>query len=124
MLEYLKSIIPLKQTQKKSVWVSSTCPFNTECVGRNKRRFRYNHKLGVAKCYSCGQSAKELSWLIFQRNKPTEYKIKMVQTSPFLKYCRSGNEIMKKEIQRIKDKANTNHEVIVKSEWDDLSLPF
>lgn len=122
MFEYLKTLIPLRQTKKKSVWVSNVCPFTGYVSER--RPFRINLKLGVCKCYHCGGSAKELYFLKLRIENPDKAEIESIKHDPFLKYCRGGDRMKAKLIQDIKDKASAKHDAIVKSEWDDLGLPF
>lgn len=119
MLEYLKNIVPLRQTKKKSVYVSNVCPF-TGYVSK-RRPFRINTKLKVCKCYHCGGSAKELYMLKLRVEQPDKAVVLLLEHDALLTHSLYRKEIIAKRLREIKDKAATKHDVIAKPELD---LPF
>lgn len=121
MFDYLNKIIPLRQTKKKSVWISNVCPF-TGYVSK-RRPFRYNSKIGVVKCFCCGGSAKELYKLKIQIEDPVKHAVMMIKNDSLLKHSERRSEIIEYTIRQIKEKANTKVDAIVKSDWDD-TYPF
>jgi hypothetical protein len=73
VLHYLSSTIPLRRAKNNTlVYFSDTCPFSEYSGG--KRIFRYTKRLRVGKCYHCGKSFKDLSWLKKIRDKNFDYE--------------------------------------------------
>lgn len=122
MYNYLCSIIHLKETKKKGIFISKSCPF-TGYISKN-RIFKYNSILKVCKCYCCGGSAKELYWLKLQIENNIEFKIKKLKTDKFIKIVFKDKSIdyISSRIKEIKNKAIEQDGVIVKS--TDFNFPF
>lgn len=77
LLERLKRDLPLKRCKNNhQAYISELCPFDCthSYITQNPRRFRYNSRIKVAKCFGCGKSFKTIKWLDLQLIKLEEIK--------------------------------------------------
>lgn len=123
VIEFLKTIIPLEVAKNnKKVYHSKICPI-CKYESRKSYIFQYQSKLKVGKCFYCGRSFKELTWLKAQLKDPNHARRVELKYGhdPFLtkEQCLY---FLKKLDENSEDKMDEKDGGFVKS--DDLDLPF